>query len=173
MLEFGVDKIKYGFGHSLAPYGCYCSDSLGSLYVNRTDDKSVQRERIQQVLKEVIIDSFGVVPKDKDVVILFPDVITRWFLNTITEVLHEDLNVRGVCFVPQHYLPILATGNTTGFIIDVGVNRVLIVSIAFGIINTFLEGCTFIIRLSRRHFHSLRQIVYAGLSIQSLLPLYQ
>lgn len=26
VLEFGVDKIKYGFGHSLAPYGCYCSD---------------------------------------------------------------------------------------------------------------------------------------------------
>lgn len=37
--------------------------------------------------------SFGVVPKDKDIVILFPDVITKLFLNMLIEVLYDDLDV--------------------------------------------------------------------------------
>lgn len=63
--------------------------------------------------------------------------------------------MKGVSFVPKNYLPILVTGNTTGFVVDIGINRVLIVSIAFGVVDTFHEGCTFVVRLSFRYSHSI------------------
>lgn len=37
--------------------------------------------------------SFGVVPKDKDVVILYPEVITNLCMNMLVEVLRDDLDV--------------------------------------------------------------------------------
>lgn len=72
--------------------------------IHRKEHRHICSKRTHQTITEssdlrvcmlcgIQSSSFGVVPKDKDVVILYPEVITNLCMNMLVEVLRDDLDV--------------------------------------------------------------------------------